>query len=126
MIATVVHMVLSITSSIMPNRIAPLPVHTRRIRRVRARVDDRLAREFATLGLGGVLVERRGHARPVVVLDDDAVRDIVVERYFYTVLRVETQPLPAVDASATQVACRVAQAGVFHVHTTVLPVGRAL
>lgn len=105
------------------NRPTPAPVHTRWVRGVRTRVHDGLARQITPLGLGGLLVERCGHARAVVVLHNDAVRDIVVEGNLHTVLGVQAQPLPPVDACATQVARGIAQARVFHVHPTVPPVG---
>ena len=105
------------------NRFTPTPVHARRVRGVRTRVHDGLTRQITAFGLGRLLVERGGHARAVVVLHNDAVRDIVVEGNLHTVLGVQAQPFPPVDTSATQVARGVAQARVFHIHPAVLPVG---
>ena len=57
----------------------------------------------------------------MVVLHHDSVRDIVVEWYFNTFLRVQTQPFPAVDSSSSEVTRWVADAGVVDVQTAIFP-----
>lgn len=60
----------------------------------------------------------------MVVFHDDAVGHVRIERHLDTVLWVQAQPLPSVDARAAQVARGVAETGVIHRHPAVFPVGQ--
>ena len=61
----------------------------------------------------------------MVVLDHEAVRDVVVERNLHLVLGVQAQPLPAVNTGAAEVARGVREAGVLDGDAAVAPVGQA-
>lgn len=60
----------------------------------------------------GGLIDGLLDARPVVVLDDDAIGYVEIKGHERLVLRIFAQPLPPVDAGAAHGTCRVAQPGV--------------
>jgi hypothetical protein len=107
---------------------AALPVHARRVRRHRASRRSGVARHGVVVALRDRWLhgDRGRDARPVVVLHDEPVADVVVEGHLDPVLGVEAEPLPAVEARAAEVAGRVDQAGVLDRLAAVAPVREAL
>jgi hypothetical protein len=73
-----------------------------------------VTREFPATGQCVLLIERGWYAGTMVVFDNDTIGDVAIERHLHAVLRVQAEPLPTVDAGATQIAWGVADSGVIY------------